>query len=200
MACVCCAGLGLRCKVCSTKTCVVGGTWSKIVTDQYFERAEGNIENLPEGPISLGYAGSSRLKALWKWPRASSINIPQIFLPSFTWQAGFPNNLDGCLYVSLESTTAQLYGEGCCGIDFGNVVCGSRSNVIAYEGKYRWRMMVLDCESESFQDVTGSAVTQIQPFEGEYNQLTTHPNRFCATIKSTAMPDYFPSEVPVVCS
>jgi hypothetical protein len=121
-------------------------------------------------------------------------------LPLFTWNAGFPDNLDGCLYVFADISEAQIYGENCCKVDLGNVVCDrGRETSIARAGKYRWRMMVLDCESESFQDVTGSVVTQIQPFEGEYNQLTTHPNRFCTLVKSTAMPEYFP-EVPVVCS
>jgi hypothetical protein len=186
--------------VCSTKTCAVGGAWDGRVNEQYFERVEFHIENLPEAPLFLGYAGSARLKLVWKWPRPpGSRNIPPIPLPSFTWNAGFPNNLDGCLYVFADISEAQLYGEGCCKIDLGNVICGERQNAIARAGKYRWRMMVLDCESESFQDVTGSVVTQIQPFESEFNQLTTHPNRFCATVKSTAMPEYFP-DVPVVCS
>jgi hypothetical protein len=189
------------CKVCSTKNCTVGGTWDGQVGNLYYNRSEFNIENLPEAPLDRGFSGSSRTREVWKWPRPSgSRTIPQISLPSFTWKAGFPNNLDGCLYVFADISTAQLFGTACCGIDLGNVVCGSRSAVAAYAGRYRWRMMVLNCESESFQDVTGSVVTQIQPFEGEYNQLTTHPNRFCESIKSTAMPEYFPGEVPVVCA
>jgi hypothetical protein len=171
------------------------------VSNLYYSRFEFNIENLPEAPLFLGYSGSQRGRQLWKWPRPrGSRTVPEIFLPSFTWNAGFPNNLDGCLYVLHDFAAAQLYGEGCCKVDLGNVVCGERQNAIAFATKYRWRMMVLDCESESFQDVTGSVVTQIQPFEGESNQLTTHPNRFCANVKSTAMPEYFPGEVPVVCS
>ena len=199
MTCVCCAGL--VCNVCSTKTCTVGGTWDGQVSNLYYNRVEAQIEHLPEAPLSQGRAGSSRVKQIWKWPRPrGSRTIPEIFLPLFTWNAGFPDNLDGCLYVFADISEAQIYGENCCKVDLGNVVCDrGRETSIARAGKYRWRMMVLDCESESFQDVTGSVVTQIQPFEGEYNQLTTHPNRFCTLVKSTAMPEYFP-EVPVVCS
>jgi hypothetical protein len=119
-------------------------------------------------------------------------------LPTFTWNEGYPARVEQCLYVFHDLSVAISYATGCCGIDLGQLVCGSRGDNISQKLKFRWRLMLLDCESQSFTDVTGAAVTQIQPFEGELDRLDSPLDRDCETKKFTAMPEFF-EDPPVVC-
>ena len=165
----------------------------------YFKLQEVGIEWLPELPEFLGYPGSSRSKEVWKYGVGSGPQVPPYFPPGFTWNPGYPEKFAGCLYVVLDFATAISYGTECCAIDLGELRCGSRRAVGSYKYKYRWRFMVLDCDSRGFTEVTGDAVTPTDPFEGLVDLLDTPLDRDCETKKFTALPDFFEDVLPVVC-
>ena len=196
MVCPCCQPPS-DCKVCDPP-CQVGGTWSDQVGQNYFEKSEVGIEFLPELPESQGWPGSARFLQVWKYPRASSPFIPPITLPAFTWNEGYPARVEQCLYVFYDLAITRGLGDGCCRVIDNALQCDERVQAAVGKFKFRWRLMILDCEAESFVDVTDDAVTQTDPFEGELDQSVTPLDRDCDSVKWTATPAFFDDPI-VVC-
>jgi hypothetical protein len=74
------------------------------------------------------------------------------------------------------------------------VYCGDRRREgaqLGQRGKFRWRLMLLDCEQETFTDVTEDALTPTQSFEGLIDSFLTPFDLDCQDVSSTAMPDFF---------
>ena len=201
MACPCCSTL--PCPVCAYTCAIDGSLFEENRGPSYYARFQGLIEEVPGCPFALGFSGSNRGQSLWMCcplPRPSRF-VPPANVPAFNWNAGYPANLSSCLsYFMLDTAEAKIFGEGCCAYNsLDGLNCNNRDTVCAARGKFRWRLLVVDCEQESLIDITTQALTPIGVFEGTYNQLTTPIDRDCQSIVSTALPDYF-NDPTVVCN
>lgn len=130
----------------------------------------------PFGGINCNSTASQQL---WKCCPLTpgSFFVPAPNVPEFTWNAGYPDQLEGCtLYFVLDAVTTTLLGTNCCTIDFDAnanpfLRCSNRTDRFAHAGNFRWRLMKIDCNGESLVDITGEALTPVGVFEGEFNQL-----------------------------
>jgi len=204
MACPCCDD----CKRCPEKSCTIDwpadeapvgdGVGYDNKAPNYWSKTEPGIEFLPCCPGSQGWPGSQRSQSIWRLGAPPSVQYPQPNLPAFAWEAGYPNKYAQCLYWVSDVAIAITLGTDCCFIDLGNVNCSSRNSVFGLTTKFKWRLMLFDCDAETLTDVTDEALVQTQPFEDEVNNLVEPLDRDCQGFTSTAMPDFF-DDPEVVC-
>lgn len=196
----CCCKPPQACPQCDYTCQVNGANYPNKTFQLYYGRGLFHIENLPCCPVFLGYSGSYKTQDLWKCcAPINSVNVPPLQVPAFTWNEDYPENLVDCLtYWVLDIAAAQGFGENCCSFDeidpvTGERRCGSRnqSGLIGTKGKYRWRLLLLDCAQRSFTDITDDAITKIGIFEGTWNTFEFPLNRDCDSTTFTALPDYF---------
>jgi len=214
MVCPCCLPPGI-CPVCVGKTCQIdwpadgssidGVGYNKKGAGAYYAKTRGGIEFHPNLPAGFGYSGSSKSQNIWKVGTVGSAQIPAPNVPGFTWNEGYPSDLQNCAYWVLDSSRAPGYGEDCCvsivvNPFTGEVVgCDRRGALGADKGKFRWRLMLLDCDAETLTDITDDAITKIGVFEGTFDQFLQPYDRGCASTDFVALPEYF-DDPEVVCS
>lgn len=204
-----------KCPVCVGKNCEIdwpadgsaidGVGYNKKGSGAYYSKTRPGIEFHPNLPAFLGYPGSSQSQSIWKVGTVGSAQIPAPNVPEFTWNEGYPADLQNCAYWVLDSSNAIGYGEDCCtsiAIDpfTGQAVgCDNRGALGAYKGQFRWRLVLLDCTTETLTDITNEAITKIGVFEGTFNQFLQPYDRECASTDFVALPDYF-DDPQVVCT
>ena len=203
------------CVVCPEKTCEIdwpadgafidGVGYNKKGAGQYYAKTEGGLEYRPCCPAMFGFPGSLRSQSVWKFGAPPSVQYPQPNPPEFTWNEGYPGNYEECLYWVADFAIAIGDGLNCCRIAVDpqtgqqSVNCDDRVNglLLSSKDKFRWRLMLLDCQAETLTDVTDDAVTQVQPFEDEKDGFVEPFDRDCEETGFTAMPDFFDDPEPV---
>lgn len=214
MACPCCSAS--RCPVCPGKTCQIDwpadgaviGTVSYNNKGTYYTKRESVGPPLPGLPLDLaGVPSTARSQSIWKVGTVAGPEIPAPPVPEYTWNAGYPADLQNCAYWVLDGTSSMGLGADCCRIFASDPVtflpipgaCLIRGDRIGEKGTFRWRLMLLDCNTESLTDITDAAITKVGVFEGTYDQFLQPIDRTCASTTFNPLPGYF-GNPQVVCS
>ena len=102
-------------------------------------------------------------------------------LPSgITWKAGYPDALAGCGWRwCYDEANTPCYMEDPVGCYFAN--------------KFRWRLLVLNCAAESYDDITSQAAEGV--FEGEYAGGGDRPVSDCR--ETPTYLDFISGPVPI---
>lgn len=203
----CCCTPPSLCPVCVGKTCEIdwpadgsaidGVGYNKKGNGVYYSKTMPNIEYHPQAPAFLGYAGSSKSQSIWRLGTVGSAQIPAPEVPGFTWKQGYPSDLENCAYWVLDSSRTVGYGADCCTQFLRDPItgelggCDSRGALLGDKGKFRWRLMLLDCNTEELIDITDDAITKTGIFEGTYNSFLQPLDRDCDSVDFIALPDYF---------
>lgn len=115
--------------------------------------------------------------------------------PGVSWKPGYPNALEGCDWRWMtDYAFKECYGTQCPAFPQG--VCCSIE-------KYRFKLLVIDCQDKSFIDITdqaaefgnvGAPYQEEGPFEVSWNKCA---GGNCQNLDCTDYPEYFAQPEPV---
>lgn len=203
----CCCPPPPRCPACEYTCQIDGDDFPNKSGQSYYGRGDFCIEECPNAPCSFGFTGSYRTQDLWRCcTPLNSPNIPPMPVPEYDWNEDYPAKLETCVAFWVRDVSAACgWGENCCSFGTIDPQTGERScqprlssGLVGTKGSFRWRLLMIDCETQSLVDITDDAITKIGVFEGTFNTFESPYDRDCDSITWTDEPDFF-ADPQVVC-
>lgn len=125
--------------------------------------------------------------------------------PGVSWKPGYPDAIEGCNWRWMtDYSFKECYGTGCLS---NGEISGSGERCCAIE-KYKFTLLVIDCDNQSFVDITDQAsefgpvgfpYQEVGPFEVMWDKClpNNNPAFACENLTCTGYPGYFDQPDPV---